>query len=100
MIDPAAIDGLAARLSAVIAHHVRARREAEVALAAGAAGQAGPGDAALAEENAALRAEVAALRHALAEAEATRDADLALRAEAAEALDRAIAELRSMADAS
>jgi hypothetical protein len=101
MTDPAAIDRLTARLAAVLARHVEARREAEAALAAARAEQgAGGRTGALAEENAALRAEIEALRAALVEAEAARDADLALRAEAAEALDRAIAELRSMADAS
>jgi hypothetical protein len=46
-----------------------------------------------------LRQENEALRAALHEAESAREADFALRTEAAEALDRAIAELRSMADA-
>lgn len=95
MTDPAAIDRLADRLAAVLARQITARRAAEAALAHAQ----GAGDGALAEENAALRAEIAALRAALTEAEAARDADLALRTEAAEALDRAIAELRSMAAA-
>lgn len=53
---------------------------------------------ALRAEYESLLAEVEVLRGTCGEAEAARAADQALRAEAAEALDRAIAELRSMGD--
>lgn len=55
-------------------------------------------DALIAEHDR-LRAEVEALRDSRTDVEAVRASEQALRAEAAEALDRAIAELRSMGDA-
>lgn len=94
------LDEAAARLARLTARVEAVLRRQGAALAAAAetardttAGQAS--DAELVR----LRQENEALRAALHEAESAREADFALRTEAAEALDRAIAELRSMADA-
>lgn len=104
----ARVQALAARMEAVLTARTRALRSAEAELAAlraqrDTAGTAAPDAAAelkaLRAEKTALAAECERLRTALAEADAAREADFALRTEAAEALDRAIAELRSMADA-
>ena len=95
---------LAARLEAALAARdaaIAGLRAENARLSAAAGGTAEPDAtvAALQAELATITAERDALRRAANAAEAAREEDFALRTEAAEALDRAIAELRSMAEA-
>ena len=98
------LGSLAARLEAALAARdatIADLRVENARLSAAADGsyELGVTLAALQAELAAITADLDALRKAADAAEAAREQDFALRTEAAEALDRAIAELRSMAEA-